>query len=392
MRIALIATDDAGYDPAREPAVLGGRSLSLHQLDFALGQGCEKILCLGHGASPEAIALRHAAERAGAQFQVLRGARDLPAAVRGDDQLLVFARGLLPDSPRAFEELHKGPVILALPVQPGAGAGFELLDLTTAWGGAMVIPGRLADRLDMLPDDAEPISGLLRIARQASVPERSLPESELAEGRWGLLRNADQALAAEPSWMRRRLPPVSLLQPTRWFARMLLRRFGAGMTASRRARPFAQAIAVFALAGAVAAAWFAYPLAGFALLVLSALAIELGDGISRLMRPSFAGEGRPSRISDGLRIAFDIALFAVAALALPGTLHRRLFLALLTVGLLHVRPVPVPPDWRTLFSDRAVLALALGLSVGVDAAEKGFMAVALVLLAVRTWPFMGKRG
>ncbi len=392
MRIALIATDDAGFDPARDPAVLGGRALSLHQLEFALGQGCEKILCLGHGASPEAIALRHGAERAGTQFQVLRGARDLPAAVRGDDQLLVFARGLLPDSPLAFEALLKEPVLLGLPVQPGAGAGFELLDLTTAWGGAMVIPGRLVDRLDMLPEDAEPISGLLRIARQAGVPERQLPESELAEGRWGLLRTADQAAAAEPGWMRRRLPAASLRNPTRWFARLLLRRFGAAATASRRAAPLARMAAALALAGALASAWFAFPIAGFTLLALAALAIELGDGISRLLRPSFAGERKPSRVSRGLRAAFDLALLVVAVLALPGTLHRRLFLALLTVGLLHVKPLPDRAGWQAIFADRVLLVLALAFSVAIDAAEKGFMIVALVLLAVRIWPFSDKRG
>jgi hypothetical protein len=392
VHIALIATDDAGYDPAHEPAMLGGRPLSLHQLDFALGQGCEKVLCLGHGASPEAIALRQAAERAGAQFQVLRGARDLPAAVRGDDTLLVFARGLLPDSPLAFEALRKGPVILALPVQPGAGAGFELLDLTTAWGGAMAIPGRLADRLDMLPEDAEPIAGLLRIARQAGVPERELPESELAEGRWGLLRDAEQALAAEPGWMRRRLPGASPLHPSRWIARTLLRRFGARATASRRAGPLMRMLTVLSMFGALAAAWFAYPLVAFALLAIAALAIEFGDAIARIARPSFAGEAKPSRLSTGLRLTLDLALMAVATLALPGTLHRRLFLAMLPVGLLHAKPLLPLGNWRVLLTDRVLLIVAMTLAVGFEFAEKGFMSIALVLLAIRIWPISRERG
>jgi hypothetical protein len=392
VRIALIATDDAGYEPDREPARLGGRAVSLHQLDFALGQGCKKVLCLGHGAAPEAIALRHAAESAGAQFQVLRGARDLPAAVRGEDELLVFARGLLPDSLKAYEALRKGPAILSLPVQPGAGAGFELLDLTTAWGGAMAIPGRLADRLDMLPEDAEPIAGLLRIARQAGVPERALPESELAEGRWVLLRNAEQSAAAEPGWLRRRLPPSSPWRPSAWLARMLLRRFGAGASASRRAGPLARAAAVLATAGAVAAAWFGYPLGGFALLALAALAIELGDGIAQLTRPSFAGEAPPSKLSRGLRLALDAALVAVGALALPGALHRRVFLALLPVGLLHVWPPAKGDSWRAVFADRVLVIAALALAVELDAAEKGFMAAALVLLAVRIGPQKPERG
>ena len=78
MRIALIATDEAGYEPDRQPAELGGRALTLHQLDFALGQGCGKILFLGHGGGPEALALRQAAESLKAQFPQLQ-----TTAVRG---------------------------------------------------------------------------------------------------------------------------------------------------------------------------------------------------------------------------------------------------------------------------------------------------------------------
>lgn len=392
MRVALIATDEAGYAPDRQPAELGGRALILHQLDFALGQGCSKILFLGHGSGPEALALRDAAERAGAHFQVLRGPRDLPATVRGEDELLVLARGLLPDSVRASDLLRQGPVVLSLPVQAGAAGGFELLDLTAAWGGAMVIPGRLADRLDMLPEDGEPIAGLLRIARQAAVPERQLPESELLEGRWALLRDAGQSRAVEPAWLRRRLPPASPWHPTAWLSRALLRRFGANATASTRAAPLTRSGAVLAMAGSLAAAWYGYPLGGFALLALAALAIELGEGIAQLTRPSFAGEAPPSKLSRGLRLAFDAALVAVGALALPGALHRRVFLALLPVGLLHV---PVPPGlrrWRVLFEDRLLLTALFALAVGFDVAEKGFMAVTLLLLVLRIAPPFGKRG
>ena len=45
-----------------------------------------------------------------------------------------------------------------------------------------------------------------------------------------------------------------------------------------------------------------------------------------------------------------------------------------------------------LFEDRVLLIAALALAVGLDAAEKGFMAAALVLLALRIGPLLGKRG
>lgn len=392
MRIALIASEDAGHEADSGSVLLGGRALPLHQFDFSLGLGCTKILYLGHGFAPEAAMLRHAAEGAGVQFQIVRGPRDLPAAVRGEDELMVFARGLLPDSTKAYEILRKGPVILSLPVQPGAGAGFELLDLTTAWGGAMAIPGRLVDRLDLLPDDAEAISALLRIARQAAVPERALPESELSEGRWGLLRNAEQAAAAEPAWLRRRLPRGSPWRPSELLARMLLRRFGTHATASRRAGPLTRGGAALAAAGACAAAWFGYPVGGFALMVLASLAIELGDGVARLARPSFAGDGGPSKLSGCLRFMLDAAFVAVATLAIPGALHRRLFLALLPVGLLHV-PLPEGArNWRKLPGDRALLGAALAFAVGFDFAEKGWMVLVLLLLALRIRMPSAQRG
>ena len=383
MRVALIATDDAAYEPDREPARLGGRAISLHQLDFALGEGCTKVLCLGHGAAPEAIALRHAAEGAGAQFQVLRGPRDLPAAVRGEDELLVFARALLPDSLFAYEALRKGPVILSLPVQPGAAAGFELLDRTTAWGGAMLIPGRLVAALDLLPEDGDPIAGLVRVARQAEVPERALPEAELAEGRWMLLRTAEQGDAAERGWLRRRLPQVSAWRPTAWLVRALLRRFGAGITDRSNGGLYARMAAVLAIAGSLAAAWYSLPLAGFGLLAVAILGIELGDAIVQLKRPSFAGEAAPSKFSRILRGATDLALVAVGTLAIPGALHRRLFLAILPVALLQLWPSSDRNDWRVVATDRLLVILALAFATSTDFAEKGFMVLTLVLLAWR---------
>ena len=69
-----------------------------------------------------------------------------------------------------------------------------------------------------------------------------------------------------------------------------------------------------------------------------------------------------------------------------------MFLALLPVALLHV-PVPAGSrPWRALLEDRVLLIALLALAVGFDVAEKGFMAVTLVLLALRIGPLFGKRG
>ena len=69
MRIALIATPDREAGDSAEPAMLAGKSIARHQLDFALALGCRSVICLGHGAASETISLRHAAEASGAATQ-----------------------------------------------------------------------------------------------------------------------------------------------------------------------------------------------------------------------------------------------------------------------------------------------------------------------------------
>ena len=379
MRIALIATGDGAS--AGEGGLLAGRSLARHQLDFALALGCEKVILFGHGASEEAIALRHAAEAGGAQVGVVRGVRDLPAAVRGDDLLLVLAHGLLPDSLSAFERLKEGTAVLILPAEAGWSAGFERLDLAAAWGGAMVLPGRLVAQLDQLPEDAEPIAGLLRIARQAGVPERPLAESELAEGRWQIVRGAEAARAIEPAWLRRRLPPVPLFQPTAWLARALVRRFGSRWAGSSRTGLALPAGAVLILIGAVAAAWFALPTLAFAVLVAAALIAEVNDAVGRLVRASFSTETKMSAISLTLRLMWDAVLLACGILTIDGSPAHRLFAPLVTIGLLQLAR-PILAGWRVLAEDRGVIAAFLALAAGLGFVEGGFMALALLLIGL----------
>jgi hypothetical protein len=390
VRIGLIAIGDAG--DAAETGTLAGRSLARHQLDFALAQGCEKVIVHGHGASKDAIELRHAAEAAGAQFQVVRGVRDLPAAVRGDDQLLVLAHGLLPDSALAFEQLREGQGVLILPAEAGWSAGFERLDLAAAWGGAMVVPGRLVAELDQLPDDAEPIAGLLRIARQAGVRERPLPENELAEGRWQIVRTGEAARANEPAWLRRRLPAVSPFRPTAWLARTLVRRLGAGWIAKGRVKIALPASAVLAIAASFTAAWFGLSALAFALLVLAALANEADHALALLGRPVFAPETRHSRLPFILRLIWDVALVGIGALTIDGSRAHRVFAPLMTGGLLRVPPAPPETGWRALAGDRGVLGTLLALSAGLGLAEGGFMVVSLLLVAMRIAVPAGERG
>jgi hypothetical protein len=377
---------------AAEPGMLAGRRLARHQLDFALAQGCEKIVVHGHGASKEAIELRHAAEAAGAQFQVVRGVRDLPAAVRGDDRLLVLAHGLLPDSALAFEQLKEGYGVLVLPAEAGWSAGFERLDLAAAWGGAMVLPGRLVAGLDALPEDAEPIAALLRIARQAGIPERPLAERELAEGRWQIVRTAEAARANEPAWLRRRLAAVSPFRPTAWLARALVRRFGSSWLGTGRAALAFPTAALAMLAGGVIAAWFGLPVLAFAALVVAALAVEAGDAFGLLGQSIFISESKPSRLYFVFHLIWDGVFVAIGALAIDGSRAHRLFAPLITGGILHLPSSSPEAGWRALAVDRGMLAILLALAAAAGFTEGGFMLLALLLVALRVAGPPAERG
>jgi hypothetical protein len=383
VRIALIATSDRGGGDGGGPVTVAGKPIARHQLDLALALGCEKILCVGNGAAAEAIALRHAAEANGARFQIMRGVRDLPAAVRGDDQLLVLAHGLLPESGRAFALLKEGPGVLVLPAEAGWGAGFERLDLAAAWGGAMVIPGRLVVGLDQLPEDAEPIAGLLRLARQGGVPERALPESELAERRWQIVRTPEAAHALEPAWLRRRLPPVSGFRPTAWLARLALRRFGSRLIGGRRGFAVVAAVSLVLTGGAFAAGWFGLPWLGFVVLALAALANESAEGLVLLQRPIFGAETKPSQGIFIVRAIWDLARVAIGTLAIDATRAERVFPPLVVAGLLRIAPPWPEAGWRALAADRGLLAIVLALASSAGMAEGVFMLLALALIMLR---------
>jgi hypothetical protein len=246
--------------------------------------------------------------------------------------------------------------------------------------------------LDQLPEDAEPVSGLLRLARQGGVPERPLPERELAEGRWQIVRTSGAAHAVEPGWLRRRLPTTSPFRPTAWLARWLTRRFAAPWIGSRWASAGLTAGAALLLAGAVAVAWSGLAAVAFALLVPAALAIEAADALRLLGRPIFNAETKPSRLLFTLRLVFDLALLVLGALTIDGSRVHRLFAPLVMVGLLHVPPPSPEAGWRALAADRGLLAALLACAAAFGLSEAGFMVLALALIALRLAPSAGKRG
>jgi hypothetical protein len=232
----------------------------------------------------------------------------------------------------------------------------------------------------------------LRIARQLGIPERPLPESELAEGRWQIVRTAAAADALETAWLRRRLASSSVFRPTAWLARFILRRFGSGVASARRAFVIACALSAALMTAAIAAALYGLTWLGFAVLALSALAVEAAEGCLLLRRSIFHSETRPSRSIFAIRIMWDVTLAAIGAISIDATRAERVFPPLVTVGLLRINPPWPESGWRALAADRGVLGTILALAATAGFTEGAFMVLALVLLLLRLATAAEQRG
>ena len=376
MRSALISI--AG----QPPLTLAGKTLARRQLDFALAAGCEGVIALGDGSSAEAIALRHAAEAGGARFQAIRDGHGLLGAVRAEDELLALAPGLLPEAAAALEVLGKGKVVLVLPAGSGTAAGFERIDLERAWAGALVVGGAHVERLSDLPADMEPASALVRIALQAHVKERRLPDDLIADGSWTILRDGAGTHAAEQGWLKRHLAAATPWMPTRWLADKALQPFATRLLAAPRSVEALVAGALLLLAGGVLAAWYGVAALGFALIPLGAVLAQGALALVRLRSAPFGLAKRGEGVLALLPWLIDAALLACSVLAIEGSWLHRLFPPLVLLGMLHLPRPATPAGWLALPGDRGVLALLLAVAAGLGLAEPAIMLAALALIAL----------
>jgi hypothetical protein len=135
--VALISIAGQPREAGRDaPFAVAGKTLAQRQLDFVLAAGSERVIALGDGASAEAIALRHAAEGAGARFDVHpRTATACSARVGASDELLVARAGVLARVPRRSGNARKGQQGAGAACGAGVAAGFERIDLERAWAG-----------------------------------------------------------------------------------------------------------------------------------------------------------------------------------------------------------------------------------------------------------------
>ena len=391
MRVALLSTLEPSADDAATPRGLlrlGGRSIAHHQLATALALGCERVICLADGLPGEVIALQHAAERAGASFQVTGDGRAVAQLVKPDDELLVFADGLVA-SPEAVGTLLGGRTgVVVQPVESGLAAGYERIDLNHAGGGVMRLPGRLAAGLADLPGEWNPVSALLRIAVQSSLRQVVLPQALSDGGRWALVRTDGEAHRLEPNWLRQHTARREGGGPGLWLAARLVERLGPALLHAGT-KPHVVALGASALALlALGSAWFGFHPAAFAGLGIAWLVRRSAAILARVHGERPLGETRWLSAETGFGVLLDLGFAAIAAWRLAAT-HPVAnayvvggFAALVLLGLLRLLPpLFAGAKWSGWLEDRLVLGFALAAASLSSVFGLALMAASLALLA-----------
>ena len=377
-RVALIATGERGAAPAPQ---VGGRSLVLRQFDFARAAGAVRMIAFGDGAAEDARLLREAAADAGLAHASIASAHALVPLVDWRDELLVLQPGVIPGAPEALAELGKGSTVLAFPADHDAARRFERIDRQHTWAGALVMPGTLVDRLEQLPEDADPHSALLRIALQEGAALHLLDPALLARGDWAWLTDADEASALENA----RLPAIVGRAPGRGsaarLAGLILPHVANPLTGRRHAPALLRLAAVLLLLAAIVLiSWRGWVTTGLVLFALALVPLHLASMLAELRRMPFErvrGDRWTYLLPDG-------ALLLCTVLALDGEWVRRLFPPV--VLLVALTGMGGGGRWRRLASDRAAGALVLAIAALAGVFEPALMLWAVVALGLALYP------
>lgn len=328
MRVALIslmeqvAAAGTGGGPGEAPAVavvnpgflpIAGHSIARHQLGLALALGCTRIVVHAEMLTAEIVEIQHAAEARGARFHIITAARALVGLVAAEDELFVFAEGFLAMPAEARRLLDEAPGVLVLPVEAGVAAGFERIDINHAWAGALRMPGRIVAGLGDLPADWNPVAALLRLAVQARLALRAVPQALLERGRWRLVRTEDDAHAAENDWLAQHTAADHVRSPGEWLAVQGVRRIGPALLHART-RPWVVAVAALVLVMlALGAGWWGWSGIAFALIGLGWVLSQAAGMLAKVEQDSLLESSGRVRGGAWLNPLLDVVLIGACA-------------------------------------------------------------------------------
>lgn len=353
--LSTLETTQAGRPRAFER--LGGRSLIAWQVDLARDLGCQRIICLAERVTEALGDLRHQVEAEGLDFHLVRGPLPLVSLLSADQELAVFADGLVADRERLASAFNDNRGVLALPVEEGLAAGFERIDADYAWGGVLVARARIVEQLAEMPPDSDTISLLLRLALQAGTPLIPLQAEVVQNGEWLLVTERAALVQREEALLDRSIESELSLAPGIAASSRVARRLAPD--GLERGPAFAMATGYLGLIGALTLAQFSMPVAGLAVFALAAFALGIGAALDRL-KARLRGIGKSAGRADWRRLAVDGVLGTLLAMPLEqGNLPERFFLPVMLLALLRLAETLVPERWRASWQDRILLAAVL---------------------------------
>lgn len=373
-----------GRSDARAFLRVGGLAVARQQLNLVLQLNCERVICIAPALSPELVELRQKVEAGGAQFQLISQARMLIGLITAVDEVFVLADGFFASISAASSLLEDGQAVLVQPIEQGLAAGFERIDLNHAFGGAMRLPGRLVERLAELPADCDATSALLRIALQAGIRQKPIPQPDQMRLFWTLVRSEEEAHALEPLWIRQRTRGEGVLSFSAAVALLAVRSFGPALLhAGSGARFLVWAAAILTLL-ALGAGWFGFTVIGLGFVALGWIVREAAVMIARIE----SEHDGPDRGFDAKALYAGILDVMIVMLATWGSaqvtdqdLLERIFPPFMLVALLRIVPRLVSPRWTGWFHDRGFLALALA-AAALAGLEREAIYVAAVLISL----------
>ncbi|MBX7457435.1 hypothetical protein K3152_04175 [Qipengyuania sp. 1NDH17] len=384
MRIALLSTLDRNPTPGRvRPAFanFAGAMIVERQLDLAIKLGVERVACLVDAVESEVVQLQHRAERAGLKFRAIRRPDRLSGMVTADDELLVFAPGVLPDDD-AVKSILERKTVLALPADLAVPLGYERLDLELAWAGVMLLPGVTVERLSDLPQDVDVPSALMRIALQSGTGVTRVERDFLTEGKWHLDPDRETLDLREKEWIAAQRRQIAFRAPGLAVAERAGARLARDLL-GKAGESLPAILAGLSAIGALGAGVFGYTTFGLGLTTLTALFAHMAgvvERVSRLGRPN-AKENPLLRVLDYAIDPIFVVLLLIAAPAELGFLGP--FVPLVLFGLLHLGARHASKPWRATYMDRILLGFLLTPAAFFGYSLEMAAAIALLVLATR---------
>lgn len=381
MRSALLSVLEPSSDGSpRAFLQLGGRRILEWQIDIALDNGCERIICLTERAWSQLEPIRERIERKGLEFREISGPMQLVGLISADQEILVIGDGVVIERGLANEALASGRMVAAVPAENAVSAGFERIDGENAWGGLILARARVAERLAEMPADSDTISLLLRLALQAGTPLLALGDEVINDGELLLAQDIGSLQHREHALLDRSARSTSWLGPGRAIAQMVARRLapqgldrGPVMSAVAASVLLAGALAL-ALYGTKAAALLALGIAGFSATLSNAL-MELR---SRLL-----GLRSGERFASIFIWMFDISIILVLAFPIVrGTALEQMFGPVVLIAALRIAEGVSRAALAPMWSDRILLSLVLMVATIFAVLPETISVLALATLAV----------